>query len=209
MPNQWPPPRRRPRASSDDRLIKIAAGLIVVASLVAGVHWHRTAKATEALALAQAQQQAAADATRHAEQASNEQAPTGPTRLTISSNQPTLYKCRDASGTVAIQDWPCSTDTQAEWSRPLPSDEREAAEARQRAADTARHEAEVAKYTQMFGDRPAPVVYSAGPQSSGNQSRCDAAKRYRDGVYRQVGNNRTFDLIRQLDDYVYEACKSN
>lgn len=59
----------------------------------------------------------------------------------------------------------------------------------------------------MFGDRPAAATYSNGPQPSSNAAHCADAKSYRDGVYRQVGNNRTFNLIRQLDDYVYEACK--
>ncbi len=66
----------------------------------------------------------------------------------------------------------------------------------------------MAQYTRMFGDRPAPVTYSAGPQANSNEARCAAAKNYRDDVYRQVGNRRTFDLIRQLNDAVYEACKN-
>jgi len=39
------------------------------------------------------------------------------------------------------------------------------------------------------------------------RARCQAQKNNRDATLRQLGLNRTFDLIRQLDGLVYEACK--
>lgn len=207
------PTRGRRTESADDTLIKVAAGIIVLALLSGGVRWYRAVQAADALAIAttQAQQQAAAsaDAARRAVQRDQfAQWQAEHARAAQAGAQPTMYKCRDASGAVAIQNWPCNAGAQAEWSRPYDArDAREAADANQRAADIARHEAEVARYTQQFGDRPAPVIYSSGPQPSDNQARCAAAKRYRDDVYRQVGNNRNFNLIRQLNDAVYEACK--
>lgn len=37
--------------------------------------------------------------------------------------------------------------------------------------------------------------------------RCQAAKDYRDAMYRTVGVKRSFALSRELDDKVYAACK--
>lgn len=36
---------------------------------------------------------------------------------------------------------------------------------------------------------------------------CDSAKAHRDATLRRVGLRRTHDLLRKLDDRVYEACK--
>ena len=203
----------RRAASLDDVLIKIIAGVVVTALAVGGFRWYQGAQEAGELhvIVAQAQRQVAAsvEAVRRTEQTRLVQAQAEQVRMAEVAAQSTMYKCRDASGTIAIQNWPCNAGAQAEWSRSYqPRDEREAAEANQRAADIARHEAEVAQYTRMFGDRPAPVTYSAGPQPNDKEARCAAAKSYRDDVYRQVGNRRTFDLIRQLNDMVYEACKA-
>lgn len=55
---------------------------------------------------------------------------------------------------------------------------------------------------------------SSGSGSSGvvvsqykEPDRCQAAKDYRDSMYRAAGVNRSFALSRQLDDQVYAACK--
>lgn len=132
--------------------------------------------------------------------------PSAPARREASA-QPAMYKCRDASGVVAIQNWPCAADARTDWERPYdPGEAREAHEARQRAAQQARNEAAVAAYTQMYGGNAAGAV-GAGPATTFDASRCERAKQYRDDVYRQVGNRRTYALVRQLDDYVYENCK--
>ncbi len=39
------------------------------------------------------------------------------------------------------------------------------------------------------------------------ESRCQAAKSKREAKLRVVGLKRTFDLLRKLDDAVYEACR--
>jgi len=53
-----------------------------------------------------------------------------------------------------------------------------------------------------------PVYYPTQPNERDQlRARCQAQKDYRDATLRQVGLNRTFDLIRQLDEQVYEACK--
>ena len=202
-------PRGRPSQSLDDTLIKIAAGVIVASLIIGGAHWYRAAQVADASAITieQQRQQTLAE-TRRLDRLRLDQLDADRHRQAEANTQPAMYKCRDAAGIVAIQSWPCSSGASTEWSRTYQErDERSAAEAGQRAADIARHEAEVAQYTRMFGDQPSAATYSTGPQPSSNSARCAAAKSYRDGVYRQVGNNRTFNLIRQLDDYVYEACK--
>ncbi len=49
--------------------------------------------------------------------------------------------------------------------------------------------------------------YSAG-SSDATQHRCASAKARRDEAYRLVGNDRTFDFIRDWDDVVFQACKN-
>lgn len=201
-----PPPWSRPARSADDSLIKIASGVIMAALIFGGVHWYLGAREAQVHAITVKQEQA--QTPRRSEQARLAQLEANRNRQAQANGQPTMYKCRDGSSVVALQSWPCSAGAATEWTRTYQGpDERDADQDAQRATDIARHEAEVAQYTQMFGDRPAAATYSSGPQPSSNAARCADAKSYRDGVYRQVGNNRTFNLIRQLDDYVYEACK--
>jgi hypothetical protein len=210
----WSPRKRPPARSLDDVLIKVAAAVVIGSLMYGGLRTYRAAQAAAAseAGFEQARQQglAAAAAARRAEQErlDNQWADERLARAR-SSLQPAMYKCRDAAGAVAIQSWPCDGGAATEWSRVYQGgDERSVAEAARRAADIARHEAEVAQYTRMYGERTGGVVSSTAPQSDGNDARCADAKAYRDSVYRQVGNNRTFTLIRQLDDYVYEACKN-
>ena len=49
--------------------------------------------------------------------------------------------------------------------------------------------------------------YSSNSAAEPKRARCERAKAYRDEIYRRVDNNRDFDLIRRLNDQVYEACK--
>jgi hypothetical protein len=39
------------------------------------------------------------------------------------------------------------------------------------------------------------------------RAQCNAARTHRESVLKSVGLSRTFDLLRQLDESVYEACK--
>jgi hypothetical protein len=207
------PPRGRHGQASDDLVIKIAAGLVVAILAISGVYSYREAHAADVRAQAIEQERqrtvaAAAEARRAAERAQFAEWQAAHAARATTDAQATMYKCRDAAGVVAIQNWPCASGAATEWERGYQArDDLDAAGARQRAAELARHEAEVAQYTQIYGDRPSAIDYSPGPQPSGNVARCAEAKRYRDAVYRQAGNHRTYDLIRRMDDYVYEACK--
>lgn len=61
----------------------------------------------------------------------------------------------------------------------------------------------------LAASNPQPGAYVVQPSAEAiRQARCQAAKDHRDAVLRQVGLNRTFDLLRQLDEQVYEACKA-
>ena len=213
---QAPRSLRRPSWSDDEGLIQVIACVVVVVGLLLGWRWYRQEQADAEVARAQAQSASLAIATAEAEQRAQRQRLYEAQQAAIagqsaSNAQSTMYRCRDAAGVVAIQNWPCDAQavTQSSQTYVQPGELREAAESRQRAAAQARHEADVAAYTRMYNGNQAGVAYSALSIPAATVSRCEAAKRYRDGVYRQVGNNRSFDLIRQLDDYVYEACKSN
>ena len=59
---------------------------------------------------------------------------------------------------------------------------------------------------------PAPNVVWSGPSEHEHQRaaarlRCESAKENRERTLKIVGLRRTFDLLRQLDDSVREACK--
>lgn len=61
----------------------------------------------------------------------------------------------------------------------------------------------------LAASNPQPTSYTIQPSAwEIRQARCQAAKDHREAVLQQVGLNRTYDLLRQLDDQVYEACKS-
>ena len=61
----------------------------------------------------------------------------------------------------------------------------------------------------LAASNPQPANYVVQPSVAEIRlARCQAAKDHRDDVLRQAGLNRTFDLLRQLDDQVYEACKT-
>lgn len=70
-------------------------------------------------------------------------------------------------------------------------------------------EAKLAYEMQRFAALSNQNGYSSpySQPSNSNQSRCAQAKADRDQAMRLVGNNRTFDFIRQWDDIVFEACK--
>jgi len=46
-----------------------------------------------------------------------------------------------------------------------------------------------------------------GSERDIQRGRCNDAKAHRDATLKEVGLSRAFDLLRSLDDAVYEACK--
>jgi hypothetical protein len=62
----------------------------------------------------------------------------------------------------------------------------------------------------LAASNPQPGSYVIQPSADEiRQARCQAAKDHREATLKQVGLNRSFDLLRQLDEQVYAACKSN
>jgi hypothetical protein len=128
--------------------------------------------------------------------------------LVSSASAQQVHKCIDGGKTV-YQSQPCEKgEPLKSWSaKPdAPNPYRQARldqiarELDQRkAAD--RYAAQGRQYSSGSGVRGASIsiLKDAG--------RCEAAKAERDRIYNAVGVRRSFELSRQLDDRVYEACK--
>lgn len=115
-----------------------------------------------------------------------------------------VYKCASASGSViAYQSQPCdrSHRTLRQWEAapdPVPAAARVAAAADRPASQDAR----TAKQR-----KPRAGNAGARPRVDPADARCHAAKARREAKLKAVGLKRTFDLLRQLDDAVHEACR--
>lgn len=119
----------------------------------------------------------------------------------------TVQKCTGPDGHVTLTSGACpdgqrqaaSYDATPEVMTP----ERAAELERRRQQDDAN-----SRYLQSLAPRGG--ASTRGQRYSGRASRhgaCDAAKARREDTLRRVGLKRTHDLLRKLDDQVYEACK--
>ena len=207
---------KQKRVDSDDLLIKSAAAVALLAIGFGLARWIGSARDTESERSATVATDASIQesARQESEPASAPRAAQGiPTAQQYSAQdtRAVVFKCRTSSGADSIQSEPCSATEETTWARPVqPSEYREADEEQHRAAEIQRHEEEVRRYTQMYGESAAPAFVApsqAALDSAQSRNRCQAQKNHRDEVLRRVGLNRTFDLLRQLDDQVYEACK--
>jgi len=54
----------------------------------------------------------------------------------------------------------------------------------------------------------APILVLVSDASEVRRARCSDAKARREAVLRDVGLDRTFDLLQQLDEMVSEACRA-
>jgi hypothetical protein len=118
-----------------------------------------------------------------------------------------VYKCVNGSE-VSYQSAACDSNWKVagQWDATpeavSPTDEYQPRQLKIRSdrAEAARHAA---------GSGPLRSVSNG--RTTGNRksslSRCDAAKARREAKLKSVGLNRTFDLLRRLDDMVNEACK--
>lgn len=124
-------------------------------------------------------------------------------------NAQQVYKCV-AGKDVSYQSAPCSqTQKIAKQWDATPEPEPSAEELREREAKRQRDEAESARLRRASNTGPARVRKSGARASlaSTGGNRCDAAKARREAKLKAVGLKRTFDLLRKLDDAVYDACK--
>ena len=119
-----------------------------------------------------------------------------------------VYKCVKGRE-VSYQSAPCD-DTQRiakQWDA-TPEPEPSADELRMRDARRQRDEAGSAQPRRATGTRRVRSGSSRNYSSINiGDARCDAAKARREAKLKSVGLKRTFDLLRKLDDAVYDACK--
>ena len=124
--------------------------------------------------------------------------------LAASAGAQSIYKCRDAKGQPVYQSEPCpeaekrwdtqpSTTTWDDYYKRRDAD-------RKIAADRRHMRARAGEISRGNG----PVGTSVGAE---NADACQRAKAHRQAAYDAAGLNRSFELSRQMDDMVYNACK--
>ena len=120
-----------------------------------------------------------------------------------------VYKCIDRAGATSYQSAPCDVGarTAGAWDaapEPPPSAEQLRARAAQRDRDRAESEYLSRRAgTDGAGARRASAASVRTPRNNA----CENAKAHRERTLAAVGLKRTFELLRKLDDAVYEACK--
>lgn len=122
-----------------------------------------------------------------------------------------LYKCVLPSGGTSIQQQPCTGKAKTVWRRsarpePAPTYEEQVSRARKRAQD----ELDAQELARRAGTDRHQSYIATNPfpdQRVTQQNLCQQAKASRDAVLTQVGLKRNYDLLRQLNDAVYQACK--
>lgn len=120
-----------------------------------------------------------------------------------------LYKCIDRQGATSYQSAPCDAAARTVWQReappePPPDAEQLRARAAQRDRDRDRAESDhLSRRAGTSGPSRARSTATRSPARDG----CAAAKARRERTLAAAGLKRTFDLLRRLDDAVYEACK--
>jgi predicted secreted protein len=125
-----------------------------------------------------------------------------------------LYKCVLPSGAVSIQQEPCNGKAKMAWRRNVsPELAQSPAEQARRVRERAQHELDARELARRVGNDqqqvsvPTYLYSSPSPEPRSAQlAQCQQAKANRESVLNQVGLARTYDLLRQLDDAVYQAC---
>lgn len=119
----------------------------------------------------------------------------------------TIYKCTGPKGDKVYQSFPCAGDKPAEkqWQTEQSSVTWDDYYKR-RAADQ-----KIERDRRHMRRRASQVTSSGGPigtavGSSANGSACQAAKANREATLNAVGLDRSYSLLRSLDDAVWQAC---
>lgn len=178
------PRRQAPRKSS---LAWIAFSIIaaILFVLVIGALLQRTAWTAGASPVPATSEIAEANADWEAPAASLQSSPV----------VPMVYRCVDGAGGVSLQSQPCGPHQRMTRAVPASPD----------------IEPPRPRVSPRPATRSSPYAYS--PPSAidrkriQRETRCAMARRSREQTLENVGLNRTFDLLRQLDDMVAEACK--
>lgn len=113
-----------------------------------------------------------------------------------------IYKCVDRSRNVSFQNEPCPATHDTRSTR-VYTDPGYNPDLARKVADDER------AIQRRKAENAAAGSYSFGRpgQERPEVLRCRKARRERDDTLQRVGLKRTFDLLRRLDDKVYEACK--
>lgn len=213
-------PTDRARITGGALLRLLACVVLLVAALVAWREHGRAARLASAGATSTSP--AGPPATRQA-----------PVRQTIPEQPPAdlpwadqspapvtlVYQCTLPDGST-FQAEPCPAGAVTEWSREATPDDLaliasyHEAELRARQGLEAQHAELMRRVTQAAADaarqrQQAPTA-AAGAPSAGAQraANCVAARQYREVQLAKAGMDRNFELIRKLDDIVYDNCKS-
>ncbi len=139
--------------------------------------------------------------------------------ITPQPHDRTLRKCVSPKGAVSIQNAPCPAGSRTAWVRPTAPEQLSEArrhslqqQARKRDADS-RYLSRLAgtdgldrQYIYRTHSYPRPS-YPRPSRTSAKHAACDAARRHRETTLERVGLARTVDLLRALNDRVYEACQ--
>lgn len=119
-----------------------------------------------------------------------------------------VSKCVGTDGHVTFTSEPCKPHERLESSVHAPPERltpqrREELERRRRQG-----EADSAYLNQLAGfERHRGARNTRRSRETDRQAQCQAAKANRDAVLTRIGLKRTYDLLRRLDDQVYDACK--
>ena len=185
---------------------------MLVVTFVASAHFREKRNLEAVQVAAMAEEQARIVATRAASQQAQMEQLQAAQAQRYAQAERQLYRCVDQSGTTSIQNMPCpatSSVTSAQAiseESPLQSSIRQQEWSRQQAE--ARLRQEEARFARATGTANAnQAYYPASSARQSNSARCQDAKNARDEAYRIAGNNRTFEIIRSWNDFVYESCK--
>lgn len=124
--------------------------------------------------------------------------------LAASASGQSIYKCRDAKGQAVYQSDPCP-EAEKRWDT-LPRDYTWDDYYKRTDADK-RIERDRAYMRGRAQGMNAPSAASGTHITTRDAGRCAAAKAHRESVLEQVGMRRNFQLLRELDSAVWEACK--
>jgi hypothetical protein len=193
-------------------LIKVAAAVFLIAViLVVGASFREKKRIREHLVTVQAQEQARIAATRLALQQAELERQSAAQLAQEGQSQRQLYRCVDGAGLTSIQHAPCPASSSVTWAGAVPAESAQEASLREQAWNRQQAEArlrqEEARFAQATGAGNASQTYYPATANVASSGRCQSAKNQRDEAYRIAGNNRTFEMIRGWDDFVYEACK--
>lgn len=118
-----------------------------------------------------------------------------------------VYQCIGASGAKAYQSQPCGgNQREVGVYAATPETKRDVELALIRQQRRVAASETVTRVTADAGG--APIIYgSSYDQRSQQRAACNAARAHQESVLRTVGLRRTHDLLRRLQEGVYEACK--